>query len=124
LNRYLTNGDVSSSTKNAIRTFISGMIAFKVTSDVLNSFNGFTSLTSQAEKLANKAQSDIDEEERKRRRKKQEEEEEEDRRRRAAYSAASSYSSYSSSSSSSDSGSSFGGFGGGDSGGGGSSGDW
>jgi uncharacterized protein len=125
LNRYLTNGDVSSSTKNAIRSFISGMIAFKVTSDVLNSFNGFTSLTSQAEKLANKAQSDIDEEERKRRRKKQEEEEEEDRRRRAAYSAASSYSSYSSSSSSSsDSGSSFGGFGGGDSGGGGSSGDW
>ena len=127
LNRYLTESDVSSSTKTSIKSFIGGMIAFKVTSDVLSSFKDFTSMTSQAEKLASKAQSDIDEEERKRRkkredeaRKKREEEEEDDRRRRAAYSS----SSFSSSSSSSDSGSSFGGFGGGDSGGGGSSGSW
>lgn len=124
LGKYIKDSDVSSSTKTTIRSFIGGMIVFKVTSDVLNSFNDFTSLTKQAEKLVSKAQSEIDEEERKRRRKKQEEDEEDDRRRRAAYSAASSYSSYSSSSSSSDSGSSFGGFGGGDSGGGGSSGDW
>lgn len=122
LNRYLTNSDVSSSTKTAIKSFIAGMIAFKVTSDVLNSFNDFTSMTSQAEKLSSKAQSDIDDEERKRRRKKQEEDEEDDRRRRSSYAASSSWSS--SSSSSSDSGSSFGGFGGGDSGGGGSSGSW
>jgi uncharacterized protein len=121
LNRYLTNSDVSSSTKTAIKSFIAGMIAFKVTSDVLNSFNDFTSMTSQAEKLSSKAQSDIDDEERKRRRKKQEEDEEDDRRRRSSYAASSSWSS---SSSSSDSGSSFGGFGGGDSGGGGSSGSW
>jgi uncharacterized protein len=122
LNKYLTNSDVSTSTKNSIRAFIATMIAFKVTSDVLSSFNDFTSMTSQAEKLASKAKSDIDEEERKRRRKR-EEEEEEDRRRRNSYSSYSS-SSWSSSSSSSDSGSSFGGFGGGDSGGGGSSGSW
>jgi predicted Zn-dependent peptidase len=122
LSKYLKDSDVSSSTRNTIKSFIGGMIIFKVTSDVMNSFNDFTSLTSQAEKLASKAQSEIDEEERKRRRKKQEEEEEEDRRRRSSYSSSSYYSS--SSSSSSDSGSSFGGFGGGDSGGGGSSGDW
>ena len=128
LNKYLSESDVSSSTKMAIKSFIGGMIVFKVTSDVLSSFKDFSSMTSQAEKLASKAQSDIDEEERKRRkkreeeaRKKREEEEEDDRIRRAAY-VASSYSS--SSSSSSDSGSSFGGFGGGDSGGGGSSGSW
>jgi uncharacterized protein len=122
LSKYLKDSDVSSSTRNTIKSFIGGMIIFKVTSDVMNSFNDFTSLTSQAEKLASKAQSEIDEEERKRRRKKQEEEEEENRRRRSSYSSSSYYSS--SSSSSSDSGSSFGGFGGGDSGGGGSSGDW
>jgi uncharacterized membrane protein YgcG len=122
LSKYLKDSDVSSSTRNTIKSFIGGMIVFKVTSDVLNSFNDFTSLTKQAEKLASKAQSEIDEEERKRRRKKQEEEEEENRRRRSSYSSSSYYSS--SSSSSSDSGSSFGGFGGGDSGGGGSSGDW
>lgn len=122
LNKYLSNSDVSSSTKNAIRTFIAGLIAFKVTSDILSSFNNFTSMISQAEKLASKAKSDIDDEERKRRRKREEEEEEE-RRRRNSYSSSYSSSSWGSSSSS-DSGSSFGGFGGGDSGGGGSSGSW
>lgn len=121
LTRYLSNSDVSSSTKSSIRSFIVGMIAFKVTSDILNSFNDFTSMTSQADNLARKAQSDIDEEERKRRRKREEEEEEDRRRRRNSYSSSSS--SWGSSSSS-DSGSSFGGFGGGDSGGGGSSGSW
>ena len=119
LNRYLTESDVSYSTKTAIKSFIAGMILFKVTSDVLGSFKDFTSISSQAEKLANKAQSDIDEEERKRRRKKEEERKrrEEEDSRRASYSSSSSSSSWSSSSS-------FGGLGGGDSGGGGSSGSW
>jgi uncharacterized membrane protein YgcG len=129
LSNYLNESDVSNSTKNSIKSFIGGMIIFKVTSDVLSSFKDFTSMTSQAEKLARKAQDEIDEEERKRRKKREDEkrkkreEEEADRRRRESYSSSSYYSS-SSSSSSSDSGSSFGGFGGGDSGGGGSSGSW
>lgn len=129
LSQFINNSDVSSSTKTMIGSFIAGMVAFKVTSDILSSFNSLSSVINSADSLARKAQSEIDEEERKRRkkredqaRKKREEEEEDDRRRRASY--ASSSSSWSSSSSSSDSGSSFGGFGGGDSGGGGSSGDW
>ena len=126
LKRYLADSDVSNSTKVMITSFLTGMLAFKVTSDVIASFNDLSSITSKADQLLSKAQSDVNEQERKRR-KKREEEEEEERRRRSRNSSSSSYSSgWGSSgwSSSSDSGSSWGGFGGGDSGGGGSSGDW
>jgi uncharacterized membrane protein YgcG len=129
LSKYLTQSDVSSSTKTAIKSFLLTLLAFKVTSSLIDSYNSYNSLVDQCEKLVRKAQSDVDAEELKRRRKREEEErarrrreeeEEEDRRRRNSY-----YSSSSSwsSSSSSDS-SSWGGFGGGDSGGGGASGDW
>ena len=129
LSKYLTQSDVSSSTKTAIKSFLLTLLAFKVTSSLIDSYNSYQSLVDHSEKLARKAQSDVDAEELKRRRKREEEErarrrreeeEEEDRRRRNSY-----YSSSSSwsSSSSSDS-SSWGGFGGGDSGGGGASGDW
>jgi uncharacterized membrane protein YgcG len=129
LSRLLTQSDVSSSTKTAIKTFLLTLLAFKATSSLLESYNSYNSLVDQCEKLARKAQSDIDAEELKRRRKREEEErarrrreeqEEEDRRRRNSYYSSSSLSSSSSSSSSS----SWGGFGGGDSGGGGASGDW
>lgn len=129
LSKYLTQSDVSSSTKTAIKSFLLTLLAFKVTSSLIDSYNSYNSLVDQCEKLARKAQSDVDAEELKRRRKREEEErarrrreeeEEEDRRRRNSY-----YSSSSSwSSSSSNDSSSWGGFGGGDSGGGGASGDW
>jgi uncharacterized protein len=130
LSSYLTNSDVSSSTRSSISAFLLTMLAFKVGGDVYSSFNELNSITSKVNSLTNAAESDIQEEERKRRkkreeeaRKKREEEEAEDRRRRR--NSSSSYgSSYGSSWSSSSSDSSFGGFGGGDSGGGGSSGSW
>ena len=129
LSRFLVQSDVSSSTKTAIKTFLLTLLAFKATSSLLESYNSYTSLVDQCEKLARKAQSDIDAEELKRRRKREEEErarrrreeeEEEDRRRRNSYYSSSSWSSSSSSSDSS----SWGGFGGGDSGGGGASSGW
>ena len=130
LSKYLTNSDVSSSTKSSIGAFLLTMLAFKVGHDVYSSFNELNSLTSKVNSLIRNAESEVEEEERKRRkkreeeaRKKREEEEEEERRRRRNSSSSSSYGS-SWSSSSSDSSSSFGGFGGGDSGGGGSSGSW
>lgn len=131
LSKYLTQSDVSSSTKTAIKSFLLTLLAFKVTSSLIDSYNSYNSLVDQCEKLVRKAQSDVDAEELKRRRKREEEErarrrreeeEEEDRRRRNSYYSSSSSSSWSSSSSNDSS--SWGGFGGGDSGGGGASGDW
>lgn len=134
LSKYLTDSDVSSSTKSSIGAFLLTMLAFKVGHDVYSSFNELGSLTSKVNTLIRMAEGEVEEEERKRRkkreeeaRKKREEEEEEEENRRRRRNSSSSYgSSYGSSwsSSSSDSGSSFGGFGGGDSGGGGSSGDY
>lgn len=131
LSKYLTDSDVSSSTKASISTFLLTMLAFKVGHDVYSSFNELGSLTSKVNALIRTAEDEVEEEERKRRkkreeeaRKKREEEEEEARRRRRNSSSSSSSYGSSWSSSSSDSGSSFGGFGGGDSGGGGSSGSW
>jgi uncharacterized membrane protein YgcG len=119
LNSYLNNSDVNSSTKTAIRSILPTLLAFSVTSNILDSFNNYNSLVSKANSLLKKAKSEVEEAEEDRAR---------ERRRlaAAAAAAASSYSSSSSSSSwgSSDSDSSWGGFGGGDSGGGGSSGDW
>ena len=119
LKGYLNDSDVQSSTKTSIRNILPTLLAFSVTSDILDSFNNYNSLVSKANSLLKKAKSEVEEAEEDRAR---------ERRRlaAAAAAAASSYSSSSSSSSwgSSDSGSSWGGFGGGDSGGGGSSGDY
>ena len=115
LKSYLNDSDVSSSTKTSIRSILPTLIAFTVTSNVLESFNQYNSLSTNANSLLKKAKGEVED---------AEEERQRERRRIAAAAAAASYSSSSSSWSSSDSGSSFGGFGGGDSGGGGSSGSW
>ena len=120
LKSYLNDSDVSSSTKMSIRSILPSLVAFTVTSNVIESFNGYNSLTSNANSLLRKAKSEVDD---------AEEERQREKRRKAqavaaAAAAASSYSSSSSSSWGSSDSSSFGGFGGGDSGGGGSSGSW
>jgi uncharacterized membrane protein YgcG len=134
LKGYLNNSDVSSSTKSLINSFIVTLLAYQVTSDLMESFNGLNGLIDKTNELIKKSKYEIeseesirrrrreDEERKRREKKRKEEQEEEDRRRRDSYFSSSSWSSSSSSSSSSDS--SWGGFGGGDSGGGGSSGDW
>lgn len=115
LNRYLSKSDVSSSTKSAIRSFLITLLAFKVTSDVFDSFDRLSNLESKSIELIDRSKKEIKRAEQKR------EEEEEKRLRSSSYGYGNStISSYGSS----NSGSSFGGFGGGNSGGGGSSGSW